>query len=152
MIIESIIEKFQKYFLNENSLKSIKDISYNIFLNIDNEILFYEIKKFIIFPSKENYTKSLIFRDNNFEIFLIIWDKNVKTLIHDHPKNGCFLFLLKGELNEILYRKNNIKNTKLVEGCKSYIDSSVGVHQIENLNNDYSYSLHVYSPPNFYLN
>ena len=86
------------------------------------------------------------------EIILICWDRNSETKIHNHPNGGCILKVLKGNLNEKLYCNNTkqIKqNNVLKENDTSYIDDNIGLHSIHN-NNNISFTLHIYSPPNFY--
>lgn len=98
------------------------------------------------------YNKTVIFRDNKFEIILISWDKNSKTKIHNHPSNGCIMKILEGELLEEIYdtkTKEKIGVNKYVEGNTSYIHDDLYYHKIIN-GNENTYSLHIYSPPNFY--
>ena len=120
-----------------NDIKNIK---------IDNN----EICNFINF--KENdYNKNLIYRNKDSEIILICWDKNSKTKIHNHPKNGCIMKILQGNLIEEQYNseleKLNICNYGVDE--VSYIHDNLYLHKIIN-NNQRSISLHIYSPPCFY--
>ena len=59
--------------------------------------------------------------------------------------------ILEGSLKEDIYNKNIIikKQNYLVKNIVKYIDDSIGYHKILNYNNDYTYSIHVYSPCNF---
>jgi len=103
--------------------------------------------------SNENYVRNLIFRNNNYEIFLICWDKNQFSPIHNHSDNGCIYKVLEGELSEYIYDTNNIKCIELGNlnsGSVSYIDNNIGYHKVGNDNKDLAVSLHIYSPPNFY--
>ena len=52
-----------------------------------------------------NYTKYRIpfpFVD----IYFIVWKPYARSKIHDHSKNGCHMFIIKGMLREELYNKN----------------------------------------------
>ena len=37
------------------------------------------------------------------DIFFIRWKPNSVSKIHNHSKNGCYLFLLKGDIKEEIY-------------------------------------------------
>jgi len=108
--------------------------------------------------SDDNYTRiKLPFTNlaDKFEMFLICWNNNAISPIHNHPKNGCIVKMLKGSLNEVIYhikKKNRIKTSYchlLKDGDITYIDNTSGVHQIFNYFKKTAYSLHIYSPPNF---
>lgn len=99
------------------------------------------------------YQKTLLFRNELFEIYQINWFKNSQTTIHSHPKFGCIMKVIEGSLEEKLYTVNNsefneIKTSIYQPNNVSYIDDSIGLHQIKALEN--SISLHIYSPPKFY--
>ena len=49
---------------------------------------------------KNTYNKNILYRNDNFEIILISWDKNICTNIHRHPENGCIMNILDGCLKE----------------------------------------------------
>ena len=104
---------------------------------------------------RENtYTKNLIHRNSSYELFIIVWDKKIKSKIHDHSNNGCTFKLLEGHLKEDVYCKNlELKQTnKYSLNDISYIDNSLGYHLIENNSNNVSVSLHLYSPPKYKTN
>jgi len=83
------------------------------------------------------------------DIYLIRWKPNAISKIHNHSKNGCYLFLLKGNIKEEIYSKKlslidvNYYSTLDL----SYINDDIGYHRIINSDN-YSYSLHFYYPKN----
>ena len=98
------------------------------------------------------YKRYTIYKNDIIEILLITWSPNSKTLIHDHSKNGCILFLLEGELIEEKYKTENIELHsihKVYPGDITFINNTIGYHRIINSNEkQYSYSIHIYSPPN----
>lgn len=113
--------------------------AYTIISSYNND----DWKKYII--KTDNYVRNLIYRNDSYEIFLIIWSKNAETKIHNHPLNGCLLKILEGTLIESY---PNTFNTKILKVDDiSYIDHNM-YHSIKSLDN--SYSLHIYSPPLFY--
>jgi len=83
------------------------------------------------------------------DIYFIVWQPNTVSKIHNHSKNGCHMFILKGMIREEIYTKNlsliNINYYSTFD--KSYIDDNIGYHRIKN-SNQYSYSLHIYHPRN----
>lgn len=99
---------------------------------------------------KESFYKKRIFRNNDLEIFIIVWQKGHTTPFHHHPSNGCVLYILDGELEEHIV--SNLPNTEYFYRRKifesSYMDDKKGVHSITAIKN--SVSLHIYSPPGFY--
>ena len=83
------------------------------------------------------------------DIYLIKWKPNAISKIHNHSKNGCYLFLLKGNIKEEIYSKklSLIDVNYYSTFDLSYINDDIGYHRIINANN-YSYSLHFYYPKN----
>tara|TARA_Y100000590_G_scaffold257659_1_gene289363 strand:+ start:1029 stop:1427 length:399 start_codon:yes stop_codon:yes gene_type:complete len=130
-----------QHFINTlNTFSKIKNIHnitkiFNTFnINLKNE--------YINNPNK--YQKKVIYKNEDYELVLINWEKGSYTNFHNHPKNGCVLKVLDGQLYEITDKKNLLILNKNDTNFK--------------LNNDYhkiialekSYSLHYYSPPNYY--
>ena len=103
--------------------------------------------------SKETYGRDIIYRNETMEMIIISWNNNQISGIHDHPKNGCLMKILQGELEEHIYNDNletiDIKNRK--KGSVGYIAGTSGLHNIVNKDNK-TVSLHIYSPPNYISN
>ena len=83
------------------------------------------------------------------DIYFIVWKPNAISKIHNHSKNGCYMFILKGDIKEVIYNKKlNIIGTNYYSTFDtSYINDNIGYHRIKNTN-QYSYSLHFYHPRN----
>ena len=83
------------------------------------------------------------------DIYFIIWKPNALSKIHNHSKNGCYMFILKGSIKEEIYNKklNMIGTNYYSTFDNSYINDDIGYHRIKNTN-QYSYSLHFYHPRN----
>lgn len=99
------------------------------------------------------YYKNNIFTNEFIDIFIISWNNNQQSGIHDHPENGCLLKILKGSLQEDVYIKNDneykfIKTNYLNESDISYKENKLCIHNILNGNNK-TISLHIYSPSNY---
>lgn len=108
--------------------------------------------------SEISYTRNLAFRNECFEIMVICWNYGQRSCIHDHPSNGCFLKVLKGDLIEESYkmidsRPTIIKTINLPTGTIAYQQGKTGIHRIINPH-DYqqTVTLHIYSPPNYVFN
>ncbi|AGC02130.1 type I cysteine dioxygenase [Acanthamoeba polyphaga moumouvirus] len=98
------------------------------------------------------YKKNLIKRTNNFEIYLISWDENKKSDIHDHPSGGCLMRVLSGELHEQEYiniseKIEPIKYNILSKNEIVYKTGNEKLHEI--FSPQKSVSIHLYSPPNY---
>lgn len=100
-----------------------------------------------------HYYRKKVFECNDFDIHIITWDKLQKSKIHNHADFGCLNKILLGSLQETIYKTNNLANPLLIKQNNlndiSYIDNTIGYHKIENKNNNFSVSLHIYSPPRF---
>ena len=101
-----------------------------------------DINKYKIDEPKK-YQKIIIHRNDDYELILINWEKGAFTNYHDHPKNGCVLKVLEGKL----YEKSENSSKTLIKNSVNYkLENEF--HQIIAI--DKSYSLHYYSPPNYY--
>ena len=97
------------------------------------------------------YQKQKIYSENNVDMFVITWNKNQVTPIHNHADNGCFLKVLEGCLKESIYDKELQINKEsiLYQNDISFMSNDIGLHSINNVSNTISVSLHLYSPSNF---
>jgi len=133
---------------NKLPLKDLKSIIRNYTV--------YDLSQFYLYPKKNEYVRvklPVTNHDDNYEIMLLNWGPYSKTKIHNHPKNGCILKIINGNLEETkydYYYKQINKPNKLIKNDISYIDDTIGYHTIFNNSNNITHSLHVYSPPNFY--
>jgi len=128
-IIRSLVSN-RNLLVNKNILSSYNSTDWKQYISFD----------------KQDYKKNLVYRDNNFEMFVVCWLPNQKTKIHNHPKGGCLLKILEGNMMEELYDKNFVlqENNNLVMNDVRYIDDSIGIHKMKN-NKENTISLHIYS-------
>ena len=104
--------------------------------------------------SKEKYTRTCLYNDERYELILLCWEVGVKTPIHCHGGEECWVRVVKGELKEVFY-ENSIKNFNetaikchyLKADGLSYISDFIGLHSLENRSNQRSLSLHLYAKP-----
>lgn len=130
----------------ENKLEETKLID---LIEEANEYCGDDWKEYIKF-SDVGYQRKLVFRGKNVEILILSWKKGQRSKVHDHPKNGCILKVLKGILKEQRYCKEKLdvmEKTMVKKGDISYIDNSKCYHDVEGVED--SVSLHIYSPPNY---
>tara|TARA_Y100000592_G_C5242063_1_gene208797 strand:+ start:53 stop:451 length:399 start_codon:yes stop_codon:yes gene_type:complete len=130
----------QNFISTLNTFSKIKNIHNirKIFSNINMDLTKYYIDN----PTK--YEKKIIYKNKDYELVLINWEKGSFTNFHNHPENGCVLKILDGKLYEI-----NDKNIPLILN-KNHVNYKLKneFHKITAL--EKSYSLHYYSPPNYY--
>ena len=82
------------------------------------------------------------------DIYLFQWNELNPSGIHNHAKNGCYMFLLKGCIKENIYNHTLTKtNTNFYTAPSiSYINDKIGYHCIQPL--ERSISIHFYHPKN----
>ena len=137
------IYNFEKILIENNVKNNMQKTN---ILNLLNFNWRYYIKF-----NKNTYSKTCIFRNEEYELLLITWLPKQHTKIHLHPKNGCIMKILYGKLNEIRIDNDlNIKENILDINQNTFMCNNYGEHIISNINNKVAISLHLYSPPNFY--
>lgn len=106
-------------------------------------------EKYIKFDNN-TYSKNLYISTNKYDIFYICWRKHQKSMIHDHPDNGCLLKIISGKLRETKYLNSNmtiLEENILKRDDVSYLEGKHVIHQIEAL--DDTISFHIYSPAKY---
>ena len=141
-LVDAIL-KNKKYIPNYLSCYDGKDWE-----NIANTVTEPDVKL-------NGYYKHLIYRNDEFEIFLIVWFSNAESPIHNHPEKGCFVKILSGLLEETTFQNIGNSQVKFLETkllSVNDINFRAGndiVHRIKNTTMERVVSLHVYLPPNF---
>jgi len=138
--MQNLITDLENYFLTNKNVDGCKDF----FNNIAKNNIIIDNNNFI--EGKMN--KKKLYTNEDFELVLIYWGKYSQTSIHKHPSNGCVLKVLDGELNEYVYKNNDININNLKTNDISYMHDNLGEHQI--IPTKKSLSIHLYSPPGFY--
>jgi len=137
------IYNFEKILIENNVKNNMQKTN---ILNLLN----FNWRSYIKF-NKNTYSKTCIFRNEEYELLLITWLPKQHTKIHLHPKNGCIMKILYGKLNEIRIDNDlNIKENIYDRNDIAFMCNDYGEHIISNINNKVAISLHLYSPPNFY--
>lgn len=103
--------------------------------------------------SSEKYTRNCMYKDLQFELLLLCWDEGQETSIHDHDGEDCWVYLLKGKMEEILYSCDNSNYLKeersqfMLPHQLSFMNDRIGYHKLRNCFNGKSMSLHLYAKP-----
>lgn len=142
--MDKLIKQIGNTLKNQNNLKTCYDFLKKYKSN--------DYKKFVKF-SDINYKKNLVYRNTDFEVFVVCWTPKQKTLIHDHSENGCLFKVLEGNIVE--YRYNHNKSANYYQhnvGSVEYIDNQIGIHKMDNDSKTNCITLHIYSPPNYKMN
>jgi hypothetical protein len=137
MCISKLISNLNKNFYNNHIFKSFDIKHYNF------DLSFYNI-------NFNKFNRQLIFRNKYYEIYLIVWNKGHFIDYHDHPKNGCHLKVLKGELLEkkkVYQPYLRIFESQLKDNNNTFASHDT-FHSIKAI--DDSVSIHIYSPPLYY--
>lgn len=102
------------------------------------------------------YTRTLVGYDAKFVALLLCWERGQRSPIHDHAGASCWVKMLAGSIEEVRFSRAD--DGRLVEvgssmfdasqNDVSYMNDSLGVHQIINPSSDeQAVSLHIYAPP-----
>lgn len=134
-----------------HQLSETSKTHYNSILNsFDFNVV--DFKPFESWSSKK-YTRNCLYRDTQFELLLLCWEKGQETSIHDHDGEDCWVYLLEGELEEVFYTIeafNNLKEERsqsITPNQLSFINDHVGLHKLRNVYEGKSVSLHLYAKP-----
>lgn len=103
--------------------------------------------------STKKYTRTCIAKDENFELLLLAWTKGQKTAIHNHADSECEVYVLDGKLKEVQYINHNEKLQEVSEVIFCVAQNTAtphdvaAFHSLENIGENKSLTLHLYSPP-----
>ncbi|VVU94590.1 Cysteine dioxygenase type I [seawater metagenome] len=112
----------------------------------------FPLKKDLCKKKSNSYTRNILQNIKNEYILMVIcWAPHSKSPIHDHNCQ-CFYKVLEGSIVEKRYiedgkKLTKISKTSLGNGSIGHINDDLGVHLMENITNDYVYTLHLYIPP-----
>lgn len=98
------------------------------------------------------YTRNCLARTDDFELILICWPPGIKTPIHNHSNQHCWMYQISGTLTERRYAHlqgqiNPTRESALCEGQFTYMHDRMGFHSLENTGADRAMSLHIYVAP-----
>lgn len=111
-----------------------------------------ELAKYVSW-SEDCYTRNCIVNTEKFELILICWCKGHKTPIHDHGGEECWVKVISGQLEEVIYKKNENDELTVLRTIVSkknqvtYMKDFMGFHSLENTSDNRSMTLHLYAKP-----
>lgn len=102
--------------------------------------------------TEHGYTRNCLARTDDFELILICWPPGVKTPVHNHSEQDCWMCQISGILNEKRYstpqgQLNLTQESELKQGQFTYMHDRMGFHSLENKENMRAISLHIYVAP-----
>lgn len=144
-----------------NQISTIKELIEQ--LNNANSNQFSEILNRVKIPAAnfesystwcdEDYTRNCISRTDAYEMILLCWEKGIKTAIHDHGGQDCWVYQVKGKIEEALYKDvdplslKHPKKQQIGEGDITYMNDKMGYHSLENISDSRALTLHIYNSP-----
>ncbi len=98
------------------------------------------------------YTRNCIVRNERYELLLLCWSPHHETAIHDHNGQKCWVYQIKGQIEEQRYESSDkgpvpTRHSILKEGVLSYMDDKMGLHLLSNPSDERAMSLHIYVAP-----
>lgn len=103
--------------------------------------------------SSQKYTRNCLYRDANFELILLCWEKGQETAVHGHNGEDCWVYLLDGEMEEVLFALDDLdqlsyeSSQKIISHQLTFMNDKIGFHKLKNTNQGRSISLHLYAKP-----
>ena len=102
--------------------------------------------------SEKNYTRNLVYRNNDFEILFLCWSPEQIAPVHGHEGEKCWAKVESGKLqfcNYSLLSKKPLKlrSEKSIIGKAGYLDGPAEIHSVENIFKKNAISLHIYARP-----
>jgi len=103
--------------------------------------------------SEDSYTRNCIVENEKFELILLCWEPGQITPIHNHGGEECWVNIVEGDFEEIIYKESeaggleHVKLTHAKSGDVTYMIDFMGCHSLQNLSDTRSMSLHCYAKP-----
>ena len=115
----------------------------------------HEWEQYAHFDSSRHYTRNLIATDGtSYTLLLLCWNPGMKSPIHDHPCDGCWMRVCRGNVQErrFVHDSNSeklecIHDETYSEGQLAYVADWMGYHSVGNPSSLPAVTLHLYSPP-----
>ena len=104
-------------------------------------------------PRAESYSRRCVIRRENFEVLVLTWTPNQRSVAHDHAGSLCGLKVMQGILTERLFEKGPDGRVREMmmsrHGAGSItVDPGILIHSLANESPDeVLVTVHVYSPP-----
>ncbi len=114
---------------------------------------------FVLPERRHDYTRSLLYRDDRFELLALCWSPQAATPIHDHGGQRCWSAVLEGALEVHNYRRlddagrtgfSSIEPGDVQQYRRGGIDASANdreLHAMRTLGSSRAIALHLYAAP-----
>lgn len=103
-------------------------------------------------PMDHSYGRTLIWKENTWELMLMSWNPGDYSMIHDHGGAQLGVVQIFGELTHSVYNVNQLQINKLKEEVLMSGEilgvTNDMIHQMGNESNKKALSLHFYYSPN----
>ena len=124
------------------------------FLNIMKaiEIPYDELERHFTWK-EQRYTRNSIIKNEDYELLIICWERGQDSPIHDYDKREAWVHIIRGELKEEKYKKDDNDNIQRVSTVTlgvqdfSYVSNFIGLHRYINTYDGRTVSMHLYVPP-----
>jgi len=122
---------------------------------LSNRVPASELEPFTVWRP-DRYTRSLIYRDDLFQVLVLCWNVGQASPVHDHAGQKCWMSLPQGRLEVANYSFKHGREAEYIDtevvgdgGEAIHVDQCACVHQIANRCSwcEPAISLHVYSRP-----
>ena len=147
MMIETKISSLQELL---DFLPSCSPQDYNE-LAKDMELDISDFERYIHWDAVK-YTRNCIVRTEAYELILLCWEEDQATSIHCHGGEECWVYNLKGQIEEEYFQYQNERLTlvdshMLNQGGVTYMNDSIGYHKLINKSKGRAMTLHLYMNP-----
>ena len=101
----------------------------------------------------QSYTRNCLVDSEKFELILLCWGAGQITPIHSHGGEECWVKIIEGEFQEIIYTADESGELTVIKSMISkpndisYMIDFMGFHSLQNLSDKKSMSLHLYAKP-----
>ena len=98
---------------------------------------------------KLEYNRTVVYRDKEVEVVVIVWPPHSKSPIHDHGKSYGTTFVVKGYIYEESWDKatGKIYSHRRFGPTMELRETPYHIHRIGNGTDEIAVTLHIYSPP-----
>ncbi len=112
-----------------------------------------DIAAYHLEPGDKPYGRNIIFNNGKVEVVFLSWGPDQICDVHDHGESCGIVKVVKGNISNIIYRPDK-ETGEPIHQQEEYIVDDVFIevpkgcwHQMKNNLNEFTYTLHVYSPP-----